>query len=143
MQPRRSGVRGFSVPVGMPSRPSTFRPVAGPGSDADRRARRQDYDRRRRDESATRPLYGTARWQRRRAHQLAIEPLCRMCFAEGVVCVATVADHIEAHRGDVERFWSGALQSLCAPHHNAVKQAEERSATRGPGGGSKVPRSGD
>ena len=60
-----------------------------------------------------------------------------MCLAEGIVCAAVVADHIEPHRGDVERFWRGALQSLCNPHHNAAKQAEESAAAR-EGGGSKV-----
>lgn len=110
----------------MPSRPPTFRPAHGRGSLSDQRAAASAYDRRRRDESATRRLYGTARWQARRADQLRLEPLCRMCLAEEIVCVATVADHVVPHRGDVDAFWAGDLQSLCTPHHNSRKQAEER-----------------
>jgi hypothetical protein len=49
-----------------------------------------------------------------------------MCEAAGVLTPATVADHVEPHRGDMEKFWSGELQSLCEHHHNSVKQAEER-----------------
>ena len=69
----------------------------------------------------TKPWYGTARWKRRRAEHLRAEPLCRMCMAEGKATAATVADHIEPHRGDQVKFWTGALQSLCAPHHNSDK----------------------
>ena len=38
---------------------------------------------------------------------------------------ATVADHVVPHRGDPDLFWHGALQSLCAEHHDQAKQAEE------------------
>lgn len=86
----------------------------------------RQYDAQRRRDSATRALYGSRRWKARRAEQLRIEPLCRRCKAEGIVCIATVADHIEPHRGDVEAFWTNPLQSLCARHHNAAKQREER-----------------
>lgn len=72
------------------------------------------------------PWYGTARWQRRRADQLAAYPLCRMCQDAGRVTVATVADHITPHRGDPVAFWTGPLQSLCKPHHDRDKQIEER-----------------
>lgn len=70
-------------------------------------------------------LYNTRRWRRRRDHQLAIEPLCRYCKAMGRTTPATIADHIEPHRGDPELFWCGELQSLCSPCHSSVKQAEE------------------
>ncbi len=49
-----------------------------------------------------------------------------MCQADGLTTVATVADHIEPHRGDPDKFWSGELQSLCASHHNKTKQSIER-----------------
>jgi 5-methylcytosine-specific restriction protein A len=71
------------------------------------------------------PWYGTARWQRIRKMQLAAEPLCRMCEEVGDVTAATVCDHIEPHRGDAVKFWSGPFQSLCASHHSREKQAEE------------------
>jgi hypothetical protein len=49
-----------------------------------------------------------------------------MCARLNRVTAATVADHVEPHRGDPEKFWCGELQSLCAEHHDTVKQAEER-----------------
>lgn len=70
-------------------------------------------------------LYGLQRWRRRAAHQLVIEPLCRMCLAAGLVVAATVADHVIPHRGDEHAFWHGELQSLCTTHHSSVKQREE------------------
>jgi 5-methylcytosine-specific restriction endonuclease McrA len=60
--------------------------------------------------------YNSARWKGphgRRAEQLAREPLCRMCAAEGRVTAGTVADHIIPHRGDPRLFWEGELQTLC------------------------------
>ncbi len=113
----------------MPSLPRSFRTKAQQQA---RERSEQDYDRKRRSESETRRLYGTARWQARRAAQLKAEPLCAMCLKEQPprYTPATVADHIEPHRGDGEAFWSNPLQSLCSPHHDSVKQAEE-AANRG------------
>lgn len=71
-------------------------------------------------------LYGR-RWSKKRARQLKLEPLCRLCFEAGRLTSATVADHIEPHRDDPVKFWTGALQSLCETCHNAVKQAMEKS----------------
>lgn len=73
--------------------------------------------------------YDSAAWQRRRAAQLAAEPLCRYCQARGILTPATVADHIEPHRGDAAKFWRGALQSLCARCHSGAKQAQENNGT--------------
>jgi len=70
--------------------------------------------------------YSTAAWQRRRAGQIAAEPLCRMCEEDGRVEPATIADHVEPHRGDPAKFWDGALQSLCKRHHDSEKQRIER-----------------
>jgi hypothetical protein len=36
-----------------------------------------------------------------------------MCLSEGKIVAARIADHIEPHRGDPIKFWTGALQSLC------------------------------
>lgn len=72
------------------------------------------------------PWYKTARWRRRRAGQLAAEPLCRLCAAIGRTTSATVADHVEPHRGDRDKFFGGALQSLCKGCHDRHKQAQER-----------------
>jgi 5-methylcytosine-specific restriction protein A len=79
-------------------------------------------------ESPWHHLYGRASWIRRRAHQLQLEPLCRMCQREGRLTPATVVDHVEPHEGDVNKFMLGKLQSLCARCHNSTKKLVE---TRG------------
>ena len=66
--------------------------------------------------------YKLERWRRRAKHQLRIEPLCRYCVERGVGTLATIADHIEPHRGDPNKFWLGALQSLCKPCHHHGKR---------------------
>jgi hypothetical protein len=58
--------------------------------------------------------YCSANWLRRRAHQLRVEPLCRICLEAGRVVPATVADHIENHKGDFTAFRLGELRSLSA-----------------------------
>jgi hypothetical protein len=69
--------------------------------------------------------YSTKRWHRRRIEQLRAEPFCSMCLKVGVYTVARVADHVEPHRGDPVKFWTGELQSLCKPHHDREKQLLE------------------
>jgi 5-methylcytosine-specific restriction protein A len=49
-----------------------------------------------------------------------------MCERMGKVTPATVADHVEPHRGDVMLFWHGALQSLCTAHHSGTKAQQEK-----------------
>lgn len=67
------------------------------------------------------------KWRKRRAKQLAEEPLCRICLAlYGRSVPATVADHITPHRGDPGLF-AGPLQSLCATCHSSTKQELEAS----------------
>lgn len=51
-----------------------------------------------------------------------------MCLQRNQVVAATVADHVEPHRGDPIKFWFGELQSLCTNDHNRNKQQLE---TRG------------
>lgn len=70
-------------------------------------------------------LYSTEAWKKKRAAQLRAEPLCRMCKRLGITTLATVADHIEPHRGNATKFWRGELQSLCVNHHSMAKQREE------------------
>lgn len=85
-------------------------------------------DRRSPEAAAARRLYKTARWQRLR--QMALnrdKGLCRYCNGQGRTVPAEVVDHIQPHRGDHARFYDlDNLQSLCRPHHDATKQAEER-----------------
>lgn len=72
-------------------------------------------------------LYNNTPWRQRRAAQLQAEPLCRYCKQAGRLKPATVADHIEQHGGDMQKFMEGALQSLCRACHANVKQTLERS----------------
>jgi len=48
-----------------------------------------------------------------------------MCLQEGRVERAVIADHVIPHRGDVNMFWLGSLQSLCVTHHSKTKQQIE------------------
>jgi hypothetical protein len=43
--------------------------------------------------------------------------LCAACLAKGKVTPATIADHVEHHEGDWNRFILGRLRSLCALCH--------------------------
>lgn len=107
--------------------PPTFRPT-GRLSSRSEAAAAHDQDR-----SAAQPWrawYKTARWQRLRVGQLTAEPLCRRCIAQGMVEPATVCDHVEPHKGDEAKFWSGPFQSLCASCHNSAKQKAERRARK-------------
>jgi 5-methylcytosine-specific restriction endonuclease McrA len=70
-------------------------------------------------------FYDTGFWQRRRKLQLLHEPLCKLCQEHGIVTLATVADHIEPHKGDWNKFALGELQSLCAQCHNQSKRVIE------------------
>jgi 5-methylcytosine-specific restriction protein A len=72
-----------------------------------------------------RHLYKTARWRRRRLLQLSGNPFCVRCQNEGTLTPATVADHVKPHKGELNLFYHGELQSLCAKHHNSDKQSEE------------------
>ena len=87
-------------------------------------AGRGRHDSRSEEARVYRSFYKTAAWRNRRAGQLAREPLCWMCKAQGVVTAATVADHVKPHRGDPAAFL-GPLASLCKLHHDATKQREE------------------
>jgi hypothetical protein len=69
-----------------------------------------------------RDWYKRQRWRKIRSYQLAKEPLCAMCLRKGRVTPATVADHVEDHHGDWNRFWTGRLQSLCKPCHDGPKR---------------------
>jgi len=48
-----------------------------------------------------------------------------MCEQRGIVTEATVADHIEPHRGNKHKFWFGELQSLCDSCHSGPKKQME------------------
>lgn len=69
--------------------------------------------------------YSHRRWRRIRARQLAKEPLCRHCLERGLITEATEVDHIEPHRGDRDKFWYGAKQSLCSTCHGSKTAKDE------------------
>jgi hypothetical protein len=48
-----------------------------------------------------------------------------MCSTQGKVTIANVVDHVNPHRGDMEKFWNGPFQSLCERCHNSHKQRQE------------------
>ena len=113
----------------MPSAAPIFHaPGTRPGGD---RHHQRAQDQHRRDTQPWRKWYGQALWQRRRAAQLASEPLCCMCTDNGKVTPATIADHIVPHRGDWGLFVSGELQSLCKFHHDSTKRIEENARFAG------------
>lgn len=87
-----------------------------------------------------------SKWAKARAFYLRKHPLCVYCQRDKRVVAATVVDHITPHRlkealdsGDEQQiarartlFWDSAnnWQPLCKPHHDGLKQAEERAARR-------------
>jgi 5-methylcytosine-specific restriction protein A len=70
-------------------------------------------------------LYSTARWQKIRRHQLQEHPLCKYCLETGRVVPAEVCDHVEPHRGDRMKFFTGPFQSLCKRCHDSAKKQIE------------------
>lgn len=74
-----------------------------------------------------------AKWRARRKAHLERNPVCVMCLKESPTRVtpATVADHIDAHKGDKAKFDDDSnLQSLCESHHSQKTSTEDRGAWR-------------
>lgn len=69
----------------------------------------------------TNPRYG---WKRRRDAQLAREPFCCECAKYGLRVRATEVDHVIPHRGNLDLFYKGKLQSLCHTCHSRKTMAE-------------------
>jgi hypothetical protein len=73
-----------------------------------------------------RRLHGSGFWKRRARLQLKMSPLCEMCLREGRGPVsARIADHIEPHHNDPNKFYTGKLQSLCTRCHESRKKRIE------------------
>lgn len=132
----------------MPARPRSIcrapacgKTLAEPGyCDKHKKAVRKEQDERR--GTAAERGYDS-RWAKARAGYLRKHPLCVYCQRENRVTAASVVDHKVPHKlkdaidsGDEaliararELFWSSEnWQSLCKPHHDGQKQAEERAA---------------
>jgi hypothetical protein len=53
-----------------------------------------------------------------------------MCLSEGKIVAARIADHVEPHCNVPQKFWAGALQSLCPHcHESRQKRLEHRGTT--------------
>jgi 5-methylcytosine-specific restriction endonuclease McrA len=90
--------------------------------------RRRD-DRRSPEAAKYRSLYKGQRWARLRYQQLLAHPLCERCLraTPSRLVAADVVHHIEAHRGNVAKFYDPAnLASSCKPCHDSDEQSEER-----------------
>ena len=70
--------------------------------------------------------YDLRRWRKLAKQQLQDHPLCCMCLQTGQVVPAVAVDHVVPHKGDPVIFWFGAVQSLCASHHNKTKRQLEQ-----------------
>jgi 5-methylcytosine-specific restriction protein A len=68
-----------------------------------------------------------------------LHPLCRQCFARGIITPATVVDHIKPHGIDASKaqptaeqirlFWNeDNWQSMCKPHHDEKSLLEDGGA---------------
>lgn len=63
--------------------------------------------------------YNTAQWKRLRLAHLSIEPLCRGCFAKGLVVAANTVDHVKAMSDGGPAFPAhDGLASYCASCHS-------------------------
>ena len=68
----------------------------------------------------------STRWQKLRLMFLNEHPLCSECLKEGRDRAATIVDHIKAHHGDYDLFWSvDNLQALCPEHHSSKTARED------------------
>ena len=47
------------------------------------------------------------------------------CLERGIVTPAPICDHVEPHKGDVIKVWTGELQSLCLDCHLVTKRQIE------------------
>jgi len=45
-------------------------------------------------------MYDSPQWQARRQQQLQRHPLCAACLQDNVIKAATVAHHVQDHKGD-------------------------------------------
>jgi 5-methylcytosine-specific restriction enzyme A len=81
----------------------------------------RSLDRRRLADTETRKLHKTARWQQLRWSVLVRDQFtCQICRRLEGDTSRLVCDHVEPHRGDVDKFWSCPFQTLCKPCHDGA-----------------------
>ena len=78
----------------------------------------------------TNPRYG---WKQRRNAHLAREPFCCDCATHGLRVRATDVDHVIPHRGNLDLFLYGELQSLCHSCHSRKTMKENTPIFRASG----------
>jgi hypothetical protein len=89
----------------------------------------RSLDSRRLADTETRKLHKTKRWQDLRWSVLVRDLFtCQICGRLEGNTSQLVCDHVEPHRGNVEKFWAGPFQTLCKPCHDGQKQKEEVAA---------------
>lgn len=65
-------------------------------------------------------LYQSKAWRDARRVFLAAHPWCVECARHGVQTRASIVDHVQPHKGNMDSFWSRAnWQGLCVPCHNS------------------------
>ena len=70
-------------------------------------------------------LYNNKKWATLRVHILHTYPLCLRCKYYGYLKEAVDVDHIQAHKGNVDLFYSiSNLQTLCRSCHSWKTQRE-------------------
>jgi len=69
--------------------------------------------------------YGLGICRNRRCEQLQRQLLCALCLERGKTTSSVVADHVERHGGNWNRFVLGRLQSLCRHCHDSRKRQIE------------------
>jgi 5-methylcytosine-specific restriction endonuclease McrA len=84
-------------------------------------------DRRSAEAAAYRPWYSLKAWKTARSYQLALHPLCERCLQSEEVVEATVVNHRVPFKGNWSLFIDpDNHESVCAPHHDALIQREEK-----------------
>ena len=68
--------------------------------------------------------YRQAKWRKLRAAVLQVEPLCRICDANGVARPATVVDHVQPVSKGGAKYDQRNLQPLCDKCHNTKSSSE-------------------
>ena len=74
----------------------------------------------------------TSRWDKARTAYIRKHPFCVCCEAQGRIHPAQLVDHIEPHKGDMDKFWdAGNWQGLCEWCDKNIKRVIENRFLQG------------
>lgn len=78
----------------------------------------------------TRKLYYTKEWRETRIATFVRDDFTCQCGCKTYEPDTSklVCDHVDAHRGDVAKFWAGPFQTLLKECHDKKKQREEQAS---------------